>query len=668
MKKGIITIVCLILLSFTGPPDDQQRILTQVGTMLEQRHYLQPVINDHFSEGIWEAHLHTLDNRKNIFLEEDILLLGAYKLSLDNELHGDSIKFFPAVTSLYAKRYNEAAVIYRRLLSRPITFNDKDSIFPDQEPVEFPRNEAVREQRWNNYLKQIVLDKLTALQEQRAQSKTGDATHGKTDKQLEQQARESLLKQLDRKLTRYFAQNTQQLFSNYLNCILRYADPHSDYFPPLDKQEFDQHMANRFYGIGSLLQEDEEGHVIIASLDAGGPAWKSNVLAINDQIVKVGQGNEDTLTEVEGMSVKEVARLIRGEKGTVVKLYCRKGDGSIIDVALVREEIRREEAGVRSAIIMKDGKKTGYIYLPVFYDDFTHEDGAHCADDIEQEVIKLKGENVNSIIIDLRNNGGGSLAQVIKMVGLFVGRGPVVQVKAGNGTPQILASNRPEPLYSGPLAVMVNELSASASEIFAAAIQDYKRGVIIGSSTFGKGTVQTQMQLSLEKEGALKLTVKKFYRINGGSTQQKGVIPDIVLPDIYETQGIHEGNMPFALNWDKIQPIAFTPQASSNIDQLTAHAEQDISHDSAFNSIRRYNDSLGNFRNTRGQGMPLGLFRAYLVQRARIAHRFETILQLPDKRKMDIRELPGKDNGPWVKGLAKDIYLEQVLKTMMKIQ
>ena len=668
MKSGIITIALVALQAFTPPPDDQRSILMQVGTLLEQRHYSQPVINDHFSKGVWEAHLHSLDNRKYIFLEEDIKQLAAWEFSLDNELHGDSIQFFPAVTGLYAKRYNETAVIYRRLLSHPFTFNDKDSIFPDQECVEFPGNEAERERRWNNYLKQIVLEKLTALQEQRAQSKSGDANHGKTDKQLEQMARESLLKQLDRKLTRYFAQNTQQLFSNYLNSILRYTDPHSDYFPPLDKQEFDQRMANRFFGIGALLQEDEEGHVIIASLDAGSPAWKSNALAINDQIVKVGQGKDDAPIEVEGMSVREVARVIRGEKGTMVRLYVRKGDGSIVTVPLVREEIRREEAGARSAIIMKDGKKTGYIYLPVFYDDFAHADGAHCADDIEKEVNKLKAENVNSIIIDLRNNGGGSMVQVVKMVGLFVGSGPVVQVRSGNGMPQVITGNRPEPLYSGPLAVMVNELSASASEIFAAAIQDYKRGIIIGSSTFGKGTVQNEMQLGQQKEGALKLTVKKFYRINGGSTQQKGVTPDIVLPGIYETQGIHEANMPFALTWDGIQPLAITQQTNSNADQVVAHAAESIKHDSAFNCIHRFNDSLENFRNTRGKGMSLGLFRAHLVQRARIARQFETVLQLPEKRMMDVRELPGKDNGPWVKGLAKDIYLEQVVKTMMEMQ
>lgn len=667
MKSGIIAIAWVALLSFKGPPDDQQRLLTQVGTLLEQKHYLQPVINDRFSEGIWVAHLHALDNRKYIFLEEDIRQLSAWKFSLDNELHGDSIQFFPAVTSLYAKRYNEAAGIYRRLLARPFTFNDKDSTFPDREPGEFPVNDTERERRWNNYLKQIVLEKLTALQEQRSQSKSGNVLHDKTDKQLEQLARESLLKQLDRKLTRYFAQDPQQLFSNYLNNIVRYADPHSDYFPPLDKQEFDQRMANRFYGIGSLLKEDEEGHVIIASLDAGGPAWKSNALAINDQIVKVGQGKEDTPTEVEGMSVREVARLIRGEKGTMVRLYCRKGDGSIVTIALVREEIRREEAGVRSAIIMKDGKKTGYIYLPIFYDDFAHADGAHCADDIEQELNKLKAENVNSIIIDLRNNGGGSLVQVLKMVGLFVGSGPVVQVRSGNGTPQVLVSNRPEPLYNGPLAVMVNELSASASEIFAAAIQDYKRGLIIGSTTFGKGTVQIETQLGQAKEGALKLTVKKFYRINGGSTQQKGVIPDIVLPDIYETQGIHEGDMPFALTWDGIQPLAYTPKTPINTDQLAAHAAANISRDSAFSRIRRYNDSLENFRHTRVQGMSLGLYRNYLVQRARIARQFESVVQLPEKKMMDVRELPGKDHGPWVKGLAKDIYLEQVLNAVMEM-
>jgi carboxyl-terminal processing protease len=636
--------------------------------MLEQRHYTQPVINDRFSEGVWVAHIKSLDNRKYIFLEEDILQLDACKHWLDNELHGDTIKFFPAVTSLYEKRYNEAALIYRRLLSHPFVFNNRDSIFPDQEFLAFSGNVAERERRWNNYLKQIVLEKLTALQEQRTQSKPGNVIHGKTDTQLEQMARESLLKQLDRKLNRYFTQNTQQLFSNYLNSIVRYADPHSDYFPPLDKKEFDQHMANRFYGIGALLREDEEGRVNIASLDAGSPAWKSNALAINDQIVRVAQGKEDTPIEVEGMSVREVARLIRGEKGTVVRLFCRKGDGSIVTVALIREEIRREEAGARSAIIMNDDRKTGYIYLPVFYDDFAHADGAHCADDIEKEINKLKAENVNGIIIDLRNNGGGSLVQVIKMVGLFVGSGPVVQVRAANGAQQVLITNRPEPLYSGPLTVMVNELSASASEIFAAAIQDYKRGVIIGSSSFGKGTVQNEMQLSQEKEGALKLTVKKFYRINGGSTQQKGVIPDIMLPDIYETQGVHEGDMPFALVWDGIQPVAFTTQTNVNTDQLAAHAAEGISHDSAFTNIRRYNDSLANFRNTRGKGLPLGQYRVLLAQRGKIFRQFETVLQLPEKKKMNVKDLSGKDSGPWVNGLAKDIYLEQVLKTMKEMQ
>jgi carboxyl-terminal processing protease len=223
-------------------------------------------------------------------------------------------------------------------------------------------------------------------------------------------------------------------------------------------------------------------------------------------------------------------------------------------------------------------------------------------------------------------------------------------------------------VYSGPLAVMVNELSASASEIFAAAIQDYKRGIIIGSSTFGKGTVQNEMQLSQQKEGALKLTVKKFYRINGGSTQQKGVIPDIVLPGIYETQGIHEANMPFALTWDGIQPLVIEPRSSTNTDQLVANEAESVRHDSAFNCIRRYNDSLENFKNARGKGMSLALFRVHLVQRARIARQFETVLQLPDRKMMDVRELPGKDNGPWVKGLARDIYLEQALKTMTEMQ
>jgi carboxyl-terminal processing protease len=469
-------------------------------------------------------------------------------------------------------------------------------------------------------------------------------------------AREIILKQHDRMLARFRSFNEDKLFTGYVNVITHYVDPHSDYFPPLDKKAFDQSMANRFFGIGAQLR-DVDGTVTIAGVDAGSPSWKSGQLAVNDQIVKVGQGTEGVMTDVVGMGLSDVVQLIRGDKGTTVRIGCRKTDGRLITVPLVREEIKPEETLARSAVIWKDGKKTGYIYLPVFYDDFTHADGAHCADDVAKEVTKLKAENVNSIIIDLRNNGGGSLTQVVKMLGLFIGKGPVVQVRMGPDQGQVLKSDLPEALYSGLLTVMVNELSASASEIFAAAIQDYGRGIIIGSTTFGKGTVQQTIPFTEEKYGAVKLTIQKFYRINGGSTQLKGVIPDIVLPDLYETLKIREGDKPSALGWDRISEADYKTNENKQVPVLTA--------DPVFKVISDNNTWLENYLDKTSAGMPWLEYKAAFLKRRKIAKQNETIQQLEAGKKMDVRPVAsasGVAYEKWLERIATDIYIDQALK------
>jgi carboxyl-terminal processing protease len=380
-------------------------------------------------------------------------------------------------------------------------------------------------------------------------------------------------------------------------------------------------------------------------------------------VVKVGQGRDGALKDVEGMTVSEVVQLIRGDKGTVVRIGCRKADGRIVVVPLVREEMKIKATLARSAIIWKDGKKTGYINLPVFYDDFEHAEGAHCADDVAREVAGLQAENVNSIIIDLRNNGGGSLNQAIKMVGLFIGTGPVVQVRTGAGSGEVLSSSRAEPLYSGPLTILVNALSASASEIFAAAIQDYGRGIIIGSTTLGKGTVQSPWPLGVDKYGALKLTVQKFYRINGGSTQLKGVIPDIVFPDTYQTLKLREGDRPSALDWDRIQPADFVPQGNINIPQAAAR----LADDTVFKVIRNNNAWLEDNLDKRAHNTPLTEYRADLLQRRKIAKQNETIQLLPENKRMEVRPLPGDTKEgdavyeKWLKSISADIYIDRAL-------
>jgi carboxyl-terminal processing protease len=446
------------------------------------------------------------------------------------------------------------------------------------------------------------------------------------------------------------------------------VDPHTDYFPPLEKQAFEQSMANRFFGIGAQMRE-EEGIITITAMEPGSPSGKSGAIEVNDQVVKVGQGNEGALTDITGMALEDVVKQIRGDKGTVVRLGCKKRDGTIRIVSLVREEIKKEDGFARSAIIKKDGKKIGYIFLPVFYDDFAHAEGAHCAADVARELNKLKAEQVSSIIMDLRNNGGGSLNEVIKMVGLFIGSGPVVQVRSGVGIPQVLRSNNIAPLYDGPLTVLVNEMSASASEIFAAAIQDYNRGIIMGSATFGKGTVQRTLPLGQEALGAVKLTTQKFYRINGGSTQQKGVIPDITLPDSYEALQLRERDKPAALQWDKIEEASYQPAARpAHVDSVLALVATRVAQDTVFKIIQGNNAWMENYLKANTHNLPLLQYKSTLLQRRKITKQNEKIQVLPQGQRIVVEPLAGEalNNAAvyqkWLEKLSADVYLNQALQ------
>jgi carboxyl-terminal processing protease len=672
-------VISISFLSFTPKANDdklpeRQKLLSLVGSMLEQRHYLAPAINDDFSKEIWKGYLKLIDARKAILLQADLDSLKKYETYLDNEIHGDSIRFFPEVTAVYARRYEEAAGIYRRILLQPFIFSKNDSIQPNQDPADFPGDNGERIRRWKNNLKYAVLQRLVELQDLRTQSKPGDSTYHKTDAQLEAQARQRVLNQYNRLYTRFVSYNESRLFSNYVNVITHYADPHSDYFPPLEKRAFDQSMANRFYGIGAQMKE-EDGIITITSLEPGSPSWKSGVLEANDQVIKVGQGREGELKDVTGMALEDVVKLIRGEQGTVVRLGCKKADGTVVIVALIREEIKKEDAFARSAVIRKGDKKIGYIYLPVFYDDFAHVEGAHCAADVAAEIRKLKAEQVSSIIMDLRNNGGGSLGEVIKMVGLFIGSGPVVQVKSGQGIPQVLKSNNSVPLYDGPLTVLVNELSASASEIFAAAIQDYRRGIIIGSTTFGKGTVQRTLPLGEEAYGAVKLTTQKFYRVNGGSTQQKGVIPDIIVPDIYATMQVREGNRPFALQWDRIPEADYQlSKVSLNLDTLVARAAARVAADTVFKTISNNNTLLENYQDKQVRSVSLMQYKAQLATRRKIVKQNEMIQALPKEQRIDITPLPGIDlvkdetYRKWLEKRSADVYINQAVTVVLELE
>lgn len=540
----------------------QQKLLSTVGALLEQQHYSPKKIDDDFSKKIFNAYLDQLDGDKSIFIASDVNGLKKYEKSIDDEIHGSGIQFQPAVSAIYEKRIAETMIFYKDILSKPFDYTVNESVQLDGDKLSYTNSDAERKDRWRKKLKYYALERFVDLQEEREKNKGKDSFKVLPDDSLELNARTSVLKMMDRTFNRIKTTFTEdQRFNAFINVITNSMDPHTDYYPPVEKRAFDERMSNQFYGIGAQLQQDDNG-IKIASVVTGGPAWKSGAIVAGDIIIKVAQGSTEPV-DVSGYGTEDAVKLIRGDKGTEVRITFKKQDGTTKTVALIREKIEQDEGLARSAVIMQGAEKIGYIALPDFYANFEDKNGFKCSEDVATEVKKLKAEKVKGIVIDLRNNGGGSLLEVVKMVGLFIKTGPVVQVKERDGRvdQQTWRDNDESVLYDGPLTVMVNELSASASEIFAAAIQDYKRGIVIGSSsTYGKGTVQRPIPFgrpidfySTRTEfGAVSLTFQKFYRVNGGSTQLKGVVPDIIMPDTYEYLKIREKDNPNSLPWDAI--------------------------------------------------------------------------------------------------------------------
>ena len=548
-----------------SPEIRHRKLLSTIGHLLETEHYSPRKIDDDFSKDVFKEYLKALDPEKNIFLQSDINALRVYETKLDDEIHGDAILFQPATSVIYEKRVTEARKVFETVIQTPFDFSIDDSVLLDVDVKLAPLNENDRNTYWHQILKYKTLDRFVNLTEEREKNKSKEKFVVKADSTLEREARASVKKEYLKRFERLEKTfDKEKRFELFLNTITGLMDPHTDYMAPVEKRSFTEQMSGTFYGIGAQLTQDDNG-IKIASIQPGGAAWKSGQLVVNDVIVKVAQGADEPV-DVSGYETTDAVKLIRGNLGTEVRLTIRKPDGSYKIVALKREKIVLDEGFARSAIIQKGADKYGYILLPDFYADFEREDGARCARDVSKEIEKLKAENVKGIAIDVRYNGGGSLYEVVQMAGLFIDQGPMVQIRNKEGRSQTLSDEVPGSIYNGPLVVMVNEFSASASEIFAGAIQDYKRGIIMGStSTYGKGTVQRNVpfgkpldDLGIQTEyGAVKLTFQKFYRVTGSSTQRKGVVPDVILPDEYEFLKYREKDNESSLPWDEMSRAKF---------------------------------------------------------------------------------------------------------------
>jgi len=668
-------------------PSQRQKLLATVGVLLESQHYSPKAIDDAFSKKLFTAYLKALDPEKTLFLQSDIAGFKKFENSLDDEINGAPIAFVPAVSEVYTKRLNEIILLYKEALKTPLDFSAKDSVLLENEKQEFASTTAIRKERWRKQLAYAVLERYADYLEQREKNKGKKDYVAKADSTLERMSREQVLKATNKRFERIQKTfNEDQRFSTYINAITGLMDPHTDYFPPIEKRAFDEGMSGRFFGIGAQLGEDENG-IKIATVQPGGAAWKSREIDANDVILKVAQGSAEPV-DVAGYATEDAVKIIRGNKGTEVRLTIKKTNGTVKVVSLIREEIVLDETFARSAIVTEGTDKIGYIYLPEFYADYEREDGNRCSEDIAKEIVKFKAENVKGIVIDLRNNGGGSLYEVIQMVGLFINQGPVVQVRDREGKSTVLSDRQAGTLYDGPLAVMVNEFSASASEIFAGAIQDYKRGVIIGStSTYGKGTVQRSVpfgnpidQFSGRTDmGAVKLTFQMFYRVNGASTQLRGVESDIVLPDSYEYLKLREKDNESSLPFHKIATAPYFVWTQSSVyESAIASEKQRIQKDINFTTLK---NNLSWIASTSEGYAPLNLadYQAQQVKIKKVVEQNNTLLK-PAKN-LNINPVavdndkfynnPDKNKGErykaWLNALKSDMPICETVKVMNKM-
>ena len=706
----VLTIASFIIAFSRGSNNDNpkskyEKVLRNLGLLLEEGHYSPRKIDDVFSKQVLTSYLKDLDDDKSIFLQVDIDSFQKYANRIDDEIHGTKLESFYSISESYSRRLKEASQFYTDILSRPFDFNKNENVMLDGDKAVFPKTNDARKEVWRKRLKYLTMTRYSDMLEDSEKNKdkkitaatdsaTADAIKKfvyKADSTLESEARDQVRKQIDRYFTTLKNHNTtDELFSSFVNAIATEMDPHTSYFAPIDSRGFNEMMSGKFYGIGAQLKEDES-KIKIASLITGGPAWKSGELGLNDEIIKIAQGKNEPV-DVTGYAVSDAVKLIRGaEAGTEVRLTVRKPDGNIKVVVLKRDEIKLDDTFAKSAIINEE-HKIGYIYLPEFYMDFEKADGARCSDDVAKEIEKLKAENVEGIIMDLRGNGGGSLPEVVKMAGLFIEDGPICQVKARDQVqPMQLKDRDKNILYTGPLTVMVDEYSASASEIFAAAIQDYKRGIILGSSsTYGKGTVQRTIPLNPSSEsmiqigskqqedlGTVKLTIQKFYRINGGATQLKGVTPDVVIPDRYELSKTREKDNTTALSWDEISKADYKPWTSTySTDAVIASANDQVRSSTVFSSLK---NKIEWINKENDKEFPLSLEKYKAEQKGlKIAYKqLDSLYKLPAEMKVknidaDLAKYTAdkektEKNKQFLNRLKADIYVDETVKVLNKM-
>ena len=527
-------------------------------------------------------YLENLDGQHRFFLNSDINTFEAYRFKIDDELKINEINFFNLTFSKLMQRMKEVENFYVQLLEKPFDFSIKEEINLNYEKAPYPKNILELKSIWRKRFKLSAIETFTTKKEEELQKKKQDKAYEMlSDEELEKSARKDVIENMSYFFENYNDIKRKDWFSIYINSIVVQFDPHTYYFAPRDKDRFDMSISGKFEGIGARLSKRNQ-QVKIVEIISGGPVWRENLLEVGDAILKVRQKGEDESIDISGMVLDDAVKLIKGAKGSQVFLTIKRVEGNIEEVAITRDVVELEETYVKSTLINDETGDYGLIELPKFYINFEDYNKRNAATDVKKELEQLKHKNVKGIILDLRNNGGGSLKTVVDMTGYFIKEGPVVQVKSTGGRKEVLKDIDSSIVWDGPVVVLVNEFSASASEIIAAALQDYKRAIILGSKqTFGKGTVQNIVDLNRMISGstygdlgALKVTTDKFYRVNGQSTQLEGVKSDIIFPDRYAYVEMGEKDQDNPLDWDKISPTFYKPSSITNYDYAVERSKE----------------------------------------------------------------------------------------------
>ncbi len=702
MKRNYKLLLLVLLLAFAScsfttkneDPNKDKLLIQLITYVLENGHFNPQDLNDNFSEQVFNDYLEQLDPFKRYFYASDIEEFEAYKIELDDQIKAYDISFFNLTHERLLKRIEESKDVYNEVLSEPFDFSKAEDFSTDYSKLTYATSKKEMKERWRQQLKFSTIanydDLLSDQENAKKQNLPSESSAESTEKsivdkskaELEADARDATQRSLDELYDFIDDRQRKDWFAVYINAIVEEFDPHTFYFAPEDKDRFDVAMSGNFEGIGARLQKKMDA-ILVNEIISGGPAWRQNELEVGDQILKVRQEDEEEGINIVGMRLDDAIKFIKGPKGTDVTLTLKKVDGTVEDITIKRDIVELEETYAKSSTVIKDGKKFGVINLPKFYVDFEDYKKRNAASDIKLEIERLKTEGVEGLVLDLRNNGGGSLQTVVDMGGLFIDQGPIVQVKTAGEPKEVLRDRDKSIVWDGPLVILVNELSASASEILAAAMQDYKRAIVIGSKqTYGKGTVQNVLDLNRMVRqssngdlGALKFTTQKFYRINGGSTQLEGVKSDVVVPDRYSYIDIGEKDQENPLEWDKIDAVDYNVWESYyDYDATIAKSKERMANNEQLKLIDANAQWVKKIRDREMYSLNYDDYKKALESNEEESKRFEklsdyktnlTFQSLPYEMKLMNKDSILKEKRErWHVSLSKDVYIEEALNVL----